>query len=301
MKPTRSNHLFLAQLDDYLTEQKQRNRSPHTLAAYQRDLLDLQELLPNITTPTRKDFAVAFRKLSQKGLNASSLARKLSAWRQYCDFLRRQGYLADDPVVNIKAPKRPVRLPRAIDREILNTVLDNRYNDEEGALFLRDQAVAELFYGSGLRLSELCRLNMDDVFLDDAWLNVMGKGNKQRQVPLTRTSIRALQDWLAVRVCNANEQALFTGQHGQRISPRQIAKRLSYWAHRHDSQQHISPHRLRHSFASHILQASHDLRAVQDLLGHENLSSTQIYTSLDFDHLAQVYDQTHPRAKRRKD
>ena len=279
-------HPFLAQLAPYLTEQRQRNRSPHTLIAYERELRELANLLPATAQPARRDFQAAFRQLSQRGLHPSSLARALSAWRQYCDYLVRQSSLKTNPVQDIKAPKKPQRLPRAIERDTLNALLD--------------QAIAELLYGSGLRLAELAGLNLNDVYLDAGWLNVRGKGNKQRQVPLTQSSAALLRQWLAQRPAQPHETALFTTQRGTRLGSRQIAKRLDNWAQQHGSPQHISPHMLRHSFAGHLLQASRDIRAVQDLLGHASLSSTQIYTKLDFDHLATVYDETHPRARRGK-
>lgn len=292
-------HPFLAQLAPYLTEQRQRNRSPHTLTAYERELRELANLLPATAQPARRDFQAAFRQLSQRGLHPASLARALSAWRQYCDYLVRQGSLKTNPVQDIKAPKKPQRLPRAIERDTLNALLD-QLAEPDDTLALRDQAIAELLYGSGLRLAELAGLNLTDVYLDAGWLNVRGKGNKQRQVPLTQSSAALLRQWLAQRPAQPHETALFTTQRGTRLGSRQIAKRLDNWAQQHGSTQHISPHMLRHSFAGHLLQASRDIRAVQDLLGHASLSSTQIYTKLDFDHLAAMYDETHPRARRGK-
>ena len=292
-------HPFLAQLEAYLTAQRQRNRSPHTLTAYERELRELGNLLPETAQPTRSDFQAAFRQLSQRGLHASSLARALSAWRQYGEYLVQQGSLKTNPVQNIKAPKKPQRLPRAIERDTINALLDQPAAADD-TLALRDQAIAELLYGSGLRLAELASLNLNDVYLDAGWLNVHGKGNKQRQVPLTQSSAALLRQWLAQRPAQPHETALFTTQRGTRLGSRQIAKRLDNWAQQHGSPQHISPHMLRHSFAGHLLQASRDIRAVQDLLGHASLSSTQIYTKLDFDHLATVYDETHPRARRGK-
>lgn len=292
-------HPFLAQLAPYLTEQRQRNRSPHTLIAYERELRELANLLPATAQPARRDFQAAFRQLSQRGLHPASLARALSAWRQYCDYLVRQGSLKTNPVQDIKAPKKPQRLPRAIERDTLNALLDQPAEPDD-TLALRDQAIAELLYGSGLRLAELASLNLNDVYLDAGWLNVRGKGNKQRQVPLTQSSAALLRQWLAQRPAQPHETALFTTQRGTRLGSRQIAKRLDNWAQQHGSPQHISPHMLRHSFAGHLLQASRDIRAVQDLLGHASLSSTQIYTKLDFDHLAAVYDEMHPRARRGK-
>ena len=293
-------HPFLTQLPQFLQQQQHKKHSPHTQLAYETDLRELSTLLPPTAEPTRQDFIAAFKQLSQRELSSASLSRKLSAWRQYCTFLQQKSSLKTNPTFGIKAPKIPQRLPRALDRELINTLLDHP-DDTHNLLHLRDQASAELFYGSGLRLAELCSLNTSDIFLSDGWLNVIGKGRKQRQVPLTRKSIIALHNWLAVRPAADGETALFTTKHGHRISPRQIAKRLDEWAKRRGSPQHISPHMLRHSFAGHLLQASRDLRAVQDLLGHESLSTTQIYTKLDFDHLTQVYDETHPRARRKKE
>ncbi|WP_304335262.1 tyrosine-type recombinase/integrase, partial [Conchiformibius steedae] len=274
-------------------------RSPHTLAAYRRDLAQLAELLPaRVERPQRRDMVSALKKLSQQQLHPRSMARKLSVWRQYCAHLIRQDLLESDPTAGIKAPKAPERLPKAVDGETLNTLLDQAL--PQHALSRRDVAVAELLYGSGLRLSELVSLNLDDVLLDAGWLTVWGKGGKQRQVPLTAKSVAAIQAYLPHRAAAAGENSLFTNRQGTRISTRQIAKRLQQWAQRQGSPQHLSPHMLRHSYAGHLLQASRDVRAVQELLGHQSLSTTQIYTKLDFEHLAKVYDEAHPRAKRKK-
>ena len=290
---------FFAHLPDYLREQTQLNRSAHTLAAYQRDLRQLQTLLPEACeNPTAQDFSAALKTLSQRGLNASTLARKLTVWRQYAKFVQQKEAADASPAERLKAPRQAHRLPRAIERETLQYLLDQAPKVGD-ALAVRDHAVAELFYGSGLRLSELCALNLHDIWLDEGWVSVHGKGGKQRHVPLTQHSIAALRAWLAQRTAADGETALFTGRYGKRLTTRQIGKRLQHWAAERGSLQTITPHMLRHSFAGHLLQASHDLRAVQDLLGHSSLSSTQIYTKLDADHLAQVYDQTHPRARRK--
>lgn len=293
-------HPFLSELEAYLTQLRQQGKSPHTLAAYQRDLLELANLLPpNAAQPTRADMVRALKQLSQRGQHPRSLARKLTAWRQFCEYLLNMQLLQTNPVATLKAPKPPERLPKAIEREKINHLIDQDFTDDD-ALHIRDHAMVELLYGSGLRLSELYALNVDDVLLDAGWVQVAGKGSRERQVPLTRQSVVALADYLAVRVVAADETALFTSQHGRRLCTRQIAKRLAAWAQKNQSNQHISPHMLRHSYASHLLQASRDVRAVQELLGHQSLSTTQIYTKLDFEHLAQVYDDTHPRAKRKK-
>lgn len=293
-------HLFLFQLEAYLTQLGQQGKSPHTLAAYRRDLLELATMLPETATPTRGDMIRALKQLSQRGQHPRSLGRKLTSWRQYAEYLVQRGDLVSNPVANVKAPKPPERLPKAIDREQINHLIDGDELDPDDPLALRDHAMVELFYGSGLRLSELQALNVEDVLLDVGWVSVSGKGSRERQVPLTRQSVAALADYLAVRVAVAEEQALFTSRHGVRLCTRQIGKRLEVWAQKNQSNQHLSPHMLRHSYASHLLQASRDVRAVQELLGHQSLSTTQIYTKLDFEHLAQVYDETHPRAKRQK-
>ncbi len=293
-------HVFLFQLEAYLTQLGQQGKSPHTLAAYRRDLLELATMLPETATPTRGDMIRALKQLSQRGQHPRSLGRKLTSWRQYAEYLVQRGDLVSNPVANVKAPKPPERLPKAIDREQINHLIDDDMPDPDDPLALRDHAMVELFYGSGLRLSELQALNVEDVLLDVGWVSVSGKGSRERQVPLTRQSVAALADYLAVRVAVAEERALFTSRHGVRLCTRQIGKRLEEWAQKNQSNQHLSPHMLRHSYASHLLQASRDVRAVQELLGHQSLSTTQIYTKLDFEHLAQVYDETHPRAKRQK-
>lgn len=295
------NRTLLQYMDEFILQQQRLNRSSHTLAAYLRDVQELAERLPEhiIMPPKRQDIQAIMRILSQHGQSAASIARKLSSWRQYGAFLQEKGYWLNNPCEGIKAPKIPQRLPRAIDREPLNRWLDQEHQENHPLLRARDNAMLEIFYGSGLRLSELVALNVSDVQQDSGWLNVSGKGRKQRHVPLTDKAQTAIAHYLTLRVAHETEPALFTGLHGKRLGTRQVAKRLEKWAQT-QGVQHISPHMLRHSFASHLLQGSRDLRAVQDLLGHEQLATTQHYTKLDFDHLAQVYDETHPRARRKK-
>lgn len=292
---------FFAQQDADLADLQQQGKSKHTLNAYRRDLAQLHDLLAVRPSESediaRADMVAALKKLSQQNLGERSLARKLSVWRQYCAWLMKHGLLEKDPTHNLKAPKPPQRLPKALQQEPLNHWLDN--DDDDSDLAVRDRAVFELLYGSGLRLSEVHDLNLADVLLDEGWVSVTGKGNKQRQVPLVQKSREAIAAYLPVRVAADGETALFTGKNGKRLGQRQIQKRLAQWAAQQGSGQHLSPHMLRHSYASHLLQASRDIRAVQELLGHSNLSTTQIYTKLDFDHLAQVYDEAHPRAKRK--
>ncbi|WP_107687521.1 tyrosine-type recombinase/integrase [Neisseria wadsworthii] len=287
--------------DAYLKTLQQAGKSAHTLDAYRRDLVQLAALLPEDATtepPSRRHFVSALKKLSLQNNHPRSMARKLSTWRQYCGWLVRQGLLQNDPTHNLKAPKAPERLPKAVEQETLNLMLDSDTDSE--TLRLRDKAIFELMYGSGLRLSEVSGLNLGDIMLEAGWVRVLGKGSKERSVPLGSKSIIALQAYLACRQAIAGETALFTNRNGRRLGQRQIRNRLHDWAAAQGSPQHLSPHMLRHSYASHILQSSQNIRAVQELLGHSNLSTTQIYTKLDFDHLANVYDEAHPRAKRKK-
>lgn len=294
---------FGLSLDGYLKMLGQQGKSAHTLSAYGRDLTELVRLLTEGSSETaqdltRRDFVAALKRLSQQGLSERTLARKLSAWRQYCGWLVQSGMMDNDPTFNLKAPRLPERLPKALPQEELNHMLDSAPVDD--SLAVRDHALFELMYGSGLRLSEIHGLDLGDVLLDEGWVSVTGKGRKERQVPLSGKSVESLRTYLSERVAADGETALFTGKNGTRLGQRQIQKRLQAWAVRQGSGQHISPHMMRHSYASHLLQSSRDIRAVQELLGHSNLSTTQIYTKLDFDHLANVYDEGHPRAKRKK-
>lgn len=297
-----------AYLDAYLENIVREGKSEHTVAAYRRDLEELFALLAQMPSEaeggvpqdlSRRDFTAALRRLSQRGLNARTLARKLSSWRQYCVWLVKRGLMHADPTADIKPPKQPERIPKALPQECLNQML-NLPVDYTDALALRDHALFELMYGSGLRLSEIHGLDTGDVWLDEGWVRVTGKGRKQRQVPLTGKSVEALKNYLPLRQTASDGKALFTGRNGTRLSQRQIQKRLESWAAQNGDGRHISPHMMRHSYASHLLQSSRDIRAVQELLGHSSLSTTQIYTKLDFDHIARLYDEAHPRAKRQE-
>lgn len=286
--------------DEFFQHLQQRGLSPLTSTAYERDLIQLSQLLPENLSPlniTRLHLVGALKKLSGLGDKPASLARKLSTWRTYFNFLQQQGYISANPTSNIKAPKAGARLPKAVPAEKLNQAFDHACASDP--LSLRDQAIFELLYGSGLRLSELVQLDLHHLMLKENWVHVRGKGNKQRQVPLGQKSIEALQNYLPHRYAVSGENAVFTSRRGTRLSARQIQNRLNIWSITHGSDRHLSPHMLRHSFASHVLQNAHDIRAVQELLGHKSISTTQQYTKLDFNHLAQIYDNTHPRAKRR--
>lgn len=282
--------------------------SSHTLKNYQRDLTQLHVLLDEAaavfpdTPMSRLQLIWCLKRLSQRGLHPRTLARKLSVWRQYNRFLLEKNYCDEDHTANLKPPKAPQRLPKALGAEALNHLLDAgaaAAGEEDSILLRRNQAIFELMYGSGLRLAEVQGLNMADIRLNDGWVSVLGKGGKMRHVPLGSKSIAALNIWLAVRNAKDGETALFVGKTGTRLSTRRIQQCLNEWAQLQGASQHLSPHMLRHSFASHLLQSSHNIRAVQELLGHSQLSTTQIYTKLDFDHLAQVYDAAHPRAKKK--
>jgi integrase/recombinase XerC len=202
--------------------------------------------------------------------------------------------------VHVQAPKPPRRLPATLDADQVASLLAISGDD---FLTLRDRAILELFYSSGLRLAELVGLNMGDVDAADRTVRVTGKGSKTRVVPVGKAALAALHDWLEVRpeVAKAGEPALFLTRRGERISHRSVQARLSFWARRQGAPTGVHPHMLRHSFATHVLESSGDLRAVQEMLGHASLSTTQVYTHLDFQHLAHVYDQAHPRARKRRD
>ena len=210
----------------------------------------------------------------------------------------REGELRNDPAGDVRAPKARKRLPTPLDADSMSRLLEFR---GDGTLGVRDKAIMELFYSSGLRLSELLGLDLLDVDLRDRTVRVVGKGRKTRIVPVGRHAVAALQRWLAERatIAGVGEQALFVGQNGGRLGPRIVQRRIARWARLQGLPEHVHPHMFRHSFASHLLESSQDLRAVQELLGHANISTTQVYTHLDFQHLAKVYDAAHPRARKR--
>lgn len=232
------------------------------------------------------------------GIGGKTIQRNLSSLRALVRYLIERGILEHDPTRGLQVPKSPQRLPRTLDADQARQLLEIDANDP---LAVRDRAILELFYSSGLRLSELVALDYP-LDLGDALITVSGKGNKQRSVPVGRYARAAIEAWCGVRpqLAAEEETALFVGQRGQRLSGRRIQQRLRYWAVRQGLPQQVHPHMLRHSFASHLLESSGDLRAVQELLGHADIGTTQIYTHLDFQHLAQVYDAAHPRARRRR-
>ena len=287
---------------DFLAELRyQRRASEHTVAAYRRDLQRLAALadgadLPGLEGQQLRRFAM---QLHGEGLGARTLARLLSAWRSYFRWLAQRGRIASNPCDGLRAPRQPRLLPKALSVDQAQQLLDGAADD---VLEIRDQAMFELFYSSGLRLSELAGLDVDAVFdLEAAGLTVTGKRSKTRSVPVGTAAGAAIRRWLEARpqLAGAAEAALFVGRSGRRLGVRAIQQRLDQWARRRGLAVHVHPHMLRHSCASHVLQSSADLRAVQELLGHGNIATTQIYTHLDFQHLAKAYDAAHPRARKK--
>ena len=298
-----ASELIDAYLDELAT---QRRQSPHTVSNYRRDLGALCRLidessgkltLTRVETPHIRRFVA---QLHARGLGGRSLARMLSAWRGFYRWLGRRGLALANPVDGVRAPRSAKALPQVLSPDEANRLLERACDD---ALAVRDQAMFELFYSSGLRLAELAALDLSclpDVAA--AELRVLGKRNKLRLVPVGSKARQALVAWAQRRheLAKPDETALFVGQRGARINPRVIEEQLARRALAQGLPARVHPHMLRHSFASHVLQSSGDLRAVQDMLGHASIASTQVYTHLDFQHLARVYDSAHPRAKRKK-
>ena len=276
----------------------ERRYSQNTIRSYQRDLehfsVHLQdkklsrwaELKPHhIRTYASQIFI--------EGLGAKSIQRRLSAIRSFMNYLLREGMIKNNPAEGVKTPKAPKKLPGVLDIQQISQLLDIQETDP---LSLRDKAIMELIYSSGLRLSEIVRLNPIDLNLSDKSLTVIGKGDKTRMLPIGNEAIKSLRSWLSCRneLANPEEEALFVGSRGNRLSRRSIQSRIKHWARKNGIQQDVYPHLLRHSFATHMLEASGDLRAVQELLGHKDISTTQVYTHLDFEHLSKTYDKAHP-------
>lgn len=278
--------------------------SAATIDAYRRDLTRLENWcdergIRSITDLAHADIRAFAAGEHRRGLSPRSVQRRLSALRRFFRYLRREGIVSEDPGKGVRAPKVRRKLPEVLDIDQVLALLDI---PEEGELATRDRAMLELFYASGLRVSELAGLTWDRLDLAEGLVRIIGKGRRERLVPVGRHALRALGHWRRVHAeCAGPDQArVFTSLKGRPLGVRAIQKRLAYWSERQGLDQRVHPHQLRHSFASHILESSGDLRAVQELLGHANLSTTQIYTHLDFQHLARVYDETHPRAKKPK-
>lgn len=281
----------------------ERRLSPRTRDAYSRDLADFCDWLgedapdwSRIGPHQVRSYAAARHRA---GLTPKSLQRRLAALRSLFRYLLREGQVANNPADGIRAPKVQRKLPATLDADQLGHLLDLPGDDP---LTLRDKAIMELLYSSGLRLSELVAVNLTDIDPREATVEVTGKGRKTRIVPVGRQAMAAIAAWKKVRgnLAKPDEQALFVGQHGRRLGPGGIQGRLARHGVTRGTPRHVHPHLLRHSFASHLLESSGDLRAVQELLGHADISTTQIYTHLDFQHLARIYDQAHPRARKKK-
>jgi integrase/recombinase XerC len=278
----------------------ERRLSRHTVENYDRDIAALLELAGG-TGLKQLEVHHARRYVAQlhaRGLDGRSLARMLSAWRGFFNYLVRDHGFVNNPCVGIRAPRAAKRLPHALSPDEANRLMAVEGNDD---LAVRDKAVLELFYSSGLRLSELTELAPGDINLGDATVRVTGKGNKTRIVPVGSRALDALRRWLdrRGRIADANPRALFVNPNGKRLTGRVIQLRMKRWAIKLGVNTNVHPHVLRHSFASHVLQSSGDLRAVQEMLGHASISTTQVYTHLDFQHLAKAYDAAHPRAKKK--
>lgn len=285
----------------YLAAEKR--HSAHTCSNYERDLRRFGAWVagPQAHTAWRELTSRELRRyvavLSRSGLGGRSIARHLSAIRRFYDYLVREQLASNNPALDVRAPRTGRRLPKVADVDQLSHLLDANPDDH---LETRDLSMFELLYSSGLRLSELAGLNLQSIDRCGGELRVLGKGGKERILPVGRRALRALTQWLDVRsgLADESEPALYVSRRGDRLSNRSIQSRLRRWGVKNGADQKLYPHLLRHSFASHILESSGDLRAVQELLGHADISTTQIYTHLDFQHLAKVYDQSHPRARR---
>ncbi len=284
----------------YLTEVRQ--LSPHTISNYRRDLNHFTEFCSDLAlnaageilaTHVRQYVGLQHR----KGMASASIQRRLSALRSFYRYLAQKENLRSNPAMGISAPKQRRKLPRTMDADELQHFLSGPTEDW---FEIRDLAMAELFYSSGLRLAELTQLDMNSIDTRSGLITVVGKGRKTRTVPVGKHALDAIQRWREVRPELPSEPALFTSKRGRRISPRSIQQRIHLLGLKRGMARDVHPHMLRHSFATHLLESSGDLRAVQELLGHADIATTQVYTHLDFQHLARVYDAAHPRSQRNK-
>ena len=290
-------------LDDYLQHLTfERGLSALTLKNYARDIQLLGSLAENTTldliqsTQIRRFIAT----LHSRGLSSKTIARALSAWRGFYDYLIHHKGFTQNPVMGIRAPKSAKTLPQALSTDQAVKFVDIQ---GDGVLEQRDHAILELFYSSGLRLAELVNLDIDKLDFSEGTVTVTGKGNKTRIIPMGSHAMSAIRTWLQrrtlIKIADTNPNALFVTLQGRRITPRAVQYRVKEWAIKQGINTDMHPHLLRHSFATHVLQSSQDLRAVQEMLGHANISTTQVYTHLDFQHLATIYDKAHPRAKKK--
>lgn len=300
--------LWLQPLQDFLRYlQFERGYSSKTLDSYQRQLQQLALSLSdpashwlNLSEAQLKQHIISLRR---SGAKPRTIALKVAALRSFYRYLQAQGQRTDNPALYLSVPKAARSLPKNLDVDQLNHLLS--FDSDDDILACRDKAMLELFYSSGLRLEELVNAEISDIDWQQQLLRVTGKGSKQRIVPVGKIALKALKDWLTQRPAftaklpEEDANALFISKQHKRISSRHVRERVQLWAKQQGLNQKVHPHMLRHSFASHMLESSQDLRAVQELLGHANLSTTQVYTHLDFAHLAKVYDNAHPRAKKR--
>ena len=301
LNPKNSITAFL----EYLSIEKR--LAKNTILSYERDLGSLERFIKKqkvktIESATGTDIQDFISYDFKAGLSPRTIRRKSSSIRSFFHFLQKRQTIKINPAKNIRVPKTRSNLPRTIDPDQINKLLKT-----SGKTFIeiRDKTILEVFYSCGLRLSELVGLNLMDVSLENSSLKVLGKGNKERILPIGEKAKQSLIYWLKYRSqlkkdFDSSEKALFLSNRGTRISARNVQKRLTAWGLKLGVAEKIYPHKIRHSFATHLLESSQDLRAVQELLGHENIGTTQIYTHLDFQHLAKIYDQAHPRAKRDK-
>ncbi|CAK1939792.1 tyrosine recombinase XerC [Vibrio crassostreae] len=291
----------LSRFYEYLRSEK--GLSLHTQRNYKQQL---ETMAGHLVTLGLKDWgqvdAAWVRQLASKGMRegmkASSIATRLSSLRSFFDFLVLRGEMTANPAKGVSAPRKQRPLPKNLDVDEVGQLLDV---NEDDPLSIRDRAMMEVMYGAGLRLAELVGINLKDVLGRQGEIRVIGKGDKERKAPFSGLAKEWVDKWLKVRgeLASPGETALFVSKLGTRISHRSVQKRMEEWGKKQAVASHISPHKLRHSFATHVLESSQNLRAVQELLGHENISTTQVYTHLDFQHLAQAYDQAHPRARKK--
>lgn len=307
------NEALQAEVTAFLRHlEQERQLSSHTVSNYGRDLAGLVAYLENEAAKPEADEAHRWEDVSthhlqryistgrKQGLAGRTLQRRLSSIRSFYNYLAREQKVTVNPAMSFSAPKTSRHLPKTIDTDQISQLLEIEPKDWHG---LRDRAMLELFYSSGLRLAELVGSNIIDITFDDSSIKVRGKGNKERILPVGSKAIKAIQSWLVERTqCPKgtveDEDALFLSERGNRISPRNVQARVKAWCLKLGLPARVHPHTLRHSFASHLLESSQDLRAVQELLGHADIATTQIYTHLDFQHLAEVYDRAHPRAQK---
>lgn len=295
-----NEQIWLRRFENHLCDE--RRLSPHTLDNYRRDLRTMVQFCDqrqidrwmHLSPQHLRDFAA---QAHRQNLGGRTIQRRLSALRSFFRYLIREGVLSSNPAQDIRAPKAKRKLPHSLDVDRVQKLLDVK---TDNWLEQRDRAMLELMYSSGLRLAELVGLNVEQLDLEQCEARVLGKGRKTRIVPVGRQARRELECWLKTRSlhCLGDEKALFINRRGTRLAARSVQQRFRRWALKNGADSRLHPHALRHSCATHVLESSGDLRAVQELLGHANLSTTQVYTHLDFQRLAQVYDQAHPRARK---